>query len=144
MKKERTITFVLFGAAGRTRRRNATFLSAAAGRQRLDLKVGCSFSHKSFILNALREPFFVPLVGLGDVLGDRRRSQATSSRQMSLLYDLALAVLARRFESAINIIKKKPNTKVFDFVLDVEDCRAIGDLTGLDIRPARNPDEAPF
>ena len=46
------------GAAGRTRRRNATFLSAAAIKQRLDLKVGCSFSHKSFILNALREPFF--------------------------------------------------------------------------------------
>lgn len=36
------------------------------------------------------------------------------------------------------------NAKVFDFVLDVEDCRAIGDLTGLDIRPVRDPDTTPF
>ena len=60
IKKSQTrkcLTF--FGAAGRTRRRNATFLSAAAIKQRLDLKVSCSSSHKSFVPNALREPCII-------------------------------------------------------------------------------------
>lgn len=36
------------------------------------------------------------------------------------------------------------NAKVFDFELSNEDCRTIASLTGLDIKEARNPDEAPF
>ncbi len=36
------------------------------------------------------------------------------------------------------------NAQVFDFELEQDDCAAIAALTGLDIKPARNPDEAPF
>ncbi len=36
------------------------------------------------------------------------------------------------------------NKNVFDFELSSDDCIKIGELTGLDIKPARNPDEAPF
>lgn len=36
------------------------------------------------------------------------------------------------------------NGRVFDFELDAADCASIAQLTGLDIKPARNPDEAPF
>ncbi len=36
------------------------------------------------------------------------------------------------------------NTRVFDFVLSDDDCEKIATLTGLEIKPARNPDEAPF
>lgn len=36
------------------------------------------------------------------------------------------------------------NLRVFDFVLEDSDCALISGLTGLDIKPARNPDEAPF
>ncbi|MBQ0052430.1 MAG: aldo/keto reductase [Treponema sp.] len=36
------------------------------------------------------------------------------------------------------------NAQVFDFELDAADCQKIAELTGLDIKPARNPDEAPF
>lgn len=36
------------------------------------------------------------------------------------------------------------NTRVFDFALSDDDCEKIATLTGLEIKPARNPDEAPF
>ena len=36
------------------------------------------------------------------------------------------------------------NTRVFDFALSDDDCDKIATLTGLEIKPARNPDEAPF
>lgn len=36
------------------------------------------------------------------------------------------------------------NTKVFDFELENSDCALIENLTGLEIKPNRNPDEAPF
>lgn len=36
------------------------------------------------------------------------------------------------------------NTRVFDFALSDDDCKNIATLTGLEIKPARNPDEAPF
>lgn len=36
------------------------------------------------------------------------------------------------------------NAGVFDFELDKKDCDLIAGLTGLEIRPNRNPDEAPF
>lgn len=36
------------------------------------------------------------------------------------------------------------NTKVFNFDLEEDDCIKIAHLTDLDIKPARNPDEAPF
>ena len=36
------------------------------------------------------------------------------------------------------------NTKVFDFELESSDCALIENLTGLEIKPNRNPDEAPF
>lgn len=36
------------------------------------------------------------------------------------------------------------NVAVFDFAIDDSDCEKIGSLTGLDIKQARNPDEAPF
>lgn len=36
------------------------------------------------------------------------------------------------------------NTKVFDFELESSDCSLIENLTGLEIKPNRNPDEAPF
>lgn len=36
------------------------------------------------------------------------------------------------------------NTRVFDFALSDDDCQKIATLTGLEIKPARNPDEAPF
>ena len=36
------------------------------------------------------------------------------------------------------------NAAVFDFAIDDSDCEKIGSLTGLDIKQARNPDEAPF
>lgn len=36
------------------------------------------------------------------------------------------------------------NTKVFDFELENFDCALIENLTGLEIKPNRNPDEAPF
>ena len=36
------------------------------------------------------------------------------------------------------------NARVFDFELSAADCTQIAELTGLDIKPARNPDEAPF
>lgn len=36
------------------------------------------------------------------------------------------------------------NAAVFDFAIDDSDCEKISSLTGLDIKQARNPDEAPF
>ena len=36
------------------------------------------------------------------------------------------------------------NANVFDFELEKSDCDLIAKLTGLEIKPARNPDEAPF
>ena len=36
------------------------------------------------------------------------------------------------------------NSKVFDFELEKSDCELIANLTNLEIRPNRNPDEAPF
>ena len=36
------------------------------------------------------------------------------------------------------------NTRVFDLALSDDDCDKIATLTGLEIKPARNPDEAPF
>lgn len=36
------------------------------------------------------------------------------------------------------------NAKIFDFELEKSDCDLIANLTGLEIKPARNPDEAPF
>ena len=36
------------------------------------------------------------------------------------------------------------NTRVFDFELEEEDCKAIGELENLEIRLARNPDETQF
>ena len=36
------------------------------------------------------------------------------------------------------------NRDVFGFSIDADDCEKIASLSGLDIKPARNPDEAPF
>lgn len=36
------------------------------------------------------------------------------------------------------------NSKIFDFEIEESDCKKISGLTGLDIKQARNPDEAPF
>ena len=36
------------------------------------------------------------------------------------------------------------NSKIFDFELEKSDCDLIANLTGLEIKQARNPDEAPF
>ena len=46
---------------------------------------------------------------------DEKKYITLARRQKSLIYDLALAVLARRFESAINRIKKRQTQKCLTF-----------------------------
>lgn len=45
---------------------------------------------------------------------------------------------------SVNETRIIENTKVFDFELEKSDCELIAGLTDLEIKQARNPDEAPF
>lgn len=79
-----------------------------------------------------------------------------SSTEMQLLskkYNRSIAQICVRWSlqhgclplpKSVNADRIKENAMVFDFELDAEDCSKIAMLTGLDIKPARNPDEAPF
>lgn len=77
----------------------------------------------------------------------------TFMKALSEKYDRSIAQLCIRWSlqqgyvplpKSVTPERIAENAQVFDFALDVADCKAIAELVGLDIKPARNPDEAPF
>lgn len=74
-------------------------------------------------------------------------------KELSAKYNRSVAQICIRWSlqqgyiplpKSVTASRIEENAKVFDFELSSEDCRKIASLTGTDIKPNRNPDEAPF
>lgn len=74
-------------------------------------------------------------------------------RELAQKYDRSIAQICIRWSlqqgylplpKSVTAARIAENTRVFDFELSGEDCARIATLTGLEIKPARNPDETPF
>ncbi|MDE7140263.1 MAG: aldo/keto reductase [Treponemataceae bacterium] len=74
-------------------------------------------------------------------------------RELAQKYDRSIAQICIRWSlqrgylplpKSVTAERIAENTRVFDFALSDDDCDKIATLTGLEIKPARNPDEAPF
>lgn len=74
-------------------------------------------------------------------------------RELAQKYDRSIAQICIRWSlqqgylplpKSVTAERIAENTRVFDFALSDDDCKNIATLTGLEIKPARNPDEAPF
>ncbi|MDE6774492.1 MAG: aldo/keto reductase, partial [Treponemataceae bacterium] len=74
-------------------------------------------------------------------------------RELAQKYDRSIAQICIRWSlqrgylplpKSVTAERIAENTRVFDFALSDDDCDKIAALTGLEIKPARNPDEAPF
>lgn len=74
-------------------------------------------------------------------------------RELAQKYDRSIAQICIRWSlqrsylplpKSVTAERIAENTRVFDFALSDDDCDKIATLTGLEIKPARNPDEALF
>ena len=86
-------------------------------------------------------------------LGTGKIFSSEEMKKLSQKYDRSIAQICVRWSLQQGVLPLPKsvheeriieNSKIFDFELEDSDCDLIAGLTNLEIRPNRNPDEAPF